>query len=90
MTLVQIANLYVEQKIANPGASAFRVGPLPFAVTDFALREFTGFLGGMDFGVRTQWPMPRTIGAAITVRCHAGDNIMYHKAVSLSQPAGRT
>lgn len=43
-------------------------------------------LGGMDFGVRAMWPLPRTIGAAVTVWSHAGDNIMYHKAISLSQP----
>ncbi len=42
-------------------------------------------LGGMDHGVRAQWPMPRTIGAAVTVWCHSGDNIMYHKALSLAQ-----
>ena len=35
MTLVQGANLYVEQKIANLGTNVFRVGRLPFAVTDF-------------------------------------------------------
>ena len=37
MTLVQGANLYVEQKIANLGTNVFRVGRLPFAVTDFTL-----------------------------------------------------
>ena len=37
MTLVQGANVYVEQKIANLGTNVFRVGRLPFAVTDFAL-----------------------------------------------------
>src|ERR1700682_505628 len=37
MTLVQGANLYVEQKIANLGTNVFRIGRLPFAVTDFAL-----------------------------------------------------
>lgn len=42
-------------------------------------------LGGMDYGVRAQWPVPRTIGAAVTVWCHAGDNVMYHKALSLAQ-----
>ena len=26
------------------------------------------------------------IGAAVTVWCHAGDNVMYHKALSLAQP----
>src|SRR6476646_454525 len=35
MTLVQGANLYVEQKIANLGTNVFRVGRVPFAVTDF-------------------------------------------------------
>ncbi len=35
MTLVQGANLYVEQKIANLGTNVFRVGRLPFAVIDF-------------------------------------------------------
>jgi putative ABC transport system permease protein len=35
MTLVQGANLYVEQKIANLGTNVFRVGRVPFVVTDF-------------------------------------------------------
>src|SRR3954449_13286989 len=37
MTLVQGANVYVEQKIANLGTNVFRIGRLPFAVTDFTL-----------------------------------------------------
>jgi putative ABC transport system permease protein len=37
MTLVQGANVYVEQKIANLGTNVFRIGRLPFAVTDFSL-----------------------------------------------------
>jgi len=37
MTLVQGANLYVEQKIANLGTNVFRIARLPFAVTDFTL-----------------------------------------------------
>jgi putative ABC transport system permease protein len=36
MTLVQGANVYVEQKIANLGTNVFRIGRLPFAVVDFA------------------------------------------------------
>src|ERR1044071_5715960 len=36
MTLVQGANRYVEQKIANLGTNVFRIGRLPFAVVDFA------------------------------------------------------
>lgn len=43
-------------------------------------------LGAMDAGIRCLWPGPRVIGAAVTVWCHAGDNVMYHKALSLAQP----
>jgi 4-hydroxy-4-methyl-2-oxoglutarate aldolase len=43
-------------------------------------------LGAMDAGIRCLWPGPRIIGAAVTVWCHAGDNVMYHKALSLAQP----
>ena len=35
MTLVQGANLYVEQKIANLGTNVFKIARTPFAVTDF-------------------------------------------------------
>jgi putative ABC transport system permease protein len=35
MTLVQGANIYVEQKIANLGTDVFRISRMPFAVTDF-------------------------------------------------------
>jgi putative ABC transport system permease protein len=37
MTLIQGANLYVEQKIANLGTNVFRIARLPFAVTDFTV-----------------------------------------------------
>src|SRR5579864_8738874 len=37
MTLVQGANLYVEQKIANLGTNVFRMARTPFAVTDFTV-----------------------------------------------------
>lgn len=43
-------------------------------------------LGAMDAGIRPIWPSPRIIGAAITVWCHSGDNLMLHKALSLAQP----
>jgi 4-hydroxy-4-methyl-2-oxoglutarate aldolase len=43
-------------------------------------------LGAMDAGIRCLWPGPRIIGAAVTVWCHAGDNVMYHKALSLARP----
>src|SRR3954465_14479237 len=35
MTLIQGANVYVEQKIANLGTNVFQVARTPFAVTDF-------------------------------------------------------
>src|SRR5580693_4892652 len=37
MTLVQGANLYVEQKIANLGTNVFRLSKTPFAVVDFTV-----------------------------------------------------
>jgi regulator of RNase E activity RraA len=43
-------------------------------------------LGAMDMGIRPIWPSPRIIGAALTVWCHAGDNLMMHKALSLAVP----
>ena len=36
MTLVQGANVYVEQKIRQPRHNVFRISRMPFAVTDFA------------------------------------------------------
>src|ERR1700726_3750691 len=35
MTIVQGANLYIEQKIANLGTNVFQIARTPFAVTDF-------------------------------------------------------
>jgi 4-hydroxy-4-methyl-2-oxoglutarate aldolase len=43
-------------------------------------------LGAMDVGIWPIWPSPRVIGAALTVWCHAGDNLMLHKAISLAMP----
>src|ERR1039458_6893471 len=43
-------------------------------------------LGAMDAGIRPVWPSPRIIGAALTVWCHTGDNLMLHKALSLAEP----
>src|ERR1700722_14241982 len=37
MTLVQGANRYVEQKIANLGTNVFRIARLPFVLTDFSV-----------------------------------------------------
>src|SRR5437764_10211174 len=35
MTIVQGANVYVEQKIANLGTNVFQIARTPFAVVDF-------------------------------------------------------
>jgi regulator of RNase E activity RraA len=43
-------------------------------------------LGAMDAGMRPVWPNARVIGAALTAWCHAGDNLMIHKALSLAAP----
>jgi 4-hydroxy-4-methyl-2-oxoglutarate aldolase len=43
-------------------------------------------LGAMDSGIRPVWHSHRVIGAALTVWCHAGDNLMIHKAISLARP----
>lgn len=43
-------------------------------------------LGAMDMGIKPIWPSSRVIGAALTVWCHSGDNLMLHKALSLAQP----
>jgi putative ABC transport system permease protein len=37
MTIVQGANLYIEQKVANLGTNVFQIGRMPFAVMDFKL-----------------------------------------------------
>jgi 4-hydroxy-4-methyl-2-oxoglutarate aldolase len=43
-------------------------------------------LGAMDVGIKPIWPSPPIIGPALTVWCHAGDNLMLHKALSLAVP----
>ncbi|HEV2988527.1 MAG TPA: hypothetical protein VG759_08800 [Candidatus Angelobacter sp.] len=43
-------------------------------------------LGAMDVGIKPVWPSPRIVGSALTVWCHAGDNLMLHKALSLAMP----
>jgi regulator of RNase E activity RraA len=43
-------------------------------------------LGAMEAAIRPIWRSPRVIGAALTVWCHSGDNLMLHKALSLAVP----
>jgi regulator of RNase E activity RraA len=41
----------------------------------------------MDMGIRPLWPsVPRVAGAAFTVRCPAGDNLMLHAAIHRAPP----
>ena len=80
-----------------PGKPGFRVRS-SWARPDAALLESFGAassaqvadcmsrLGAMDSGLRPIWPSPRIIGAALTVWCHSGDNLMLHKALSLARP----
>jgi len=80
-----------------PGKPGFRVNPTWSRPDATLLAAFGGAspaqvadcmsrLGAMDAGIRPVWPSPRIIGAAVTVWCHAGDNLMLHKALSLAQP----
>jgi 4-hydroxy-4-methyl-2-oxoglutarate aldolase len=43
-------------------------------------------LGAMDSGIKPVWLSPRVVGAALTVWCHSGDNLMLHKALSIAAP----
>lgn len=76
MTLVQGANLYVEQKIANLGTNVFRISRMPFAVTDFnvvlkALRNKKIFLDDVDAvaqGCRSCEYVGATASSPVSVR----------------------
>ena len=70
MTLVQGANTYVEQKIANLGTNVFRIARTPFAVTDFtvvtkALRNRYLYPDDMRALVR-DCPHCRLVGASLS------------------------
>src|SRR5580704_2448103 len=70
MTLVQGANLYVEQKIADLGTNVFRIARTPFAVTDFtvvtkALRNRYLYVEDME-ALAEQCTHCQEVGAALT------------------------
>lgn len=80
-----------------PGRPGFRVQPrwrrpdaallASFRTASSAqIADCMSRLGAMDSGIRRVWPSPRVIGAALTVWCHSGDNLMLHKALSLAAP----
>src|SRR6185437_10125370 len=80
-----------------PGKPGFRVRAAWPRPGEELLRAFDGAsasqiadgmsrLGAMDPGIRPVWHSPRVIGAAVTVWCHAGDNLMIHKGMSMTKP----
>src|SRR5256885_1899773 len=76
MTIVQGANLYVEQKIANLGTNVFQIARTPFAVTDFnvvikALRNKPIHMDDLQ-AVAHECSSCRAVGASAssTVRAH--------------------
>src|SRR6266508_4387276 len=75
MTLVQGANLYVEQKIANLGTNVFRIARTPFAVTDFtvivrALRNKHLMLEDLQ-AVRDSCAQCQNVGATVSTTVSA-------------------
>jgi regulator of RNase E activity RraA len=80
-----------------PGKPGFRVNadwrrPSPDLLAAFGeasaaqVADCMSRLGAMDAGIRPVWPNARIAGAALTAWCHAGDNLMIHKALSLAVP----
>ena len=80
-----------------PGKPGFRVNadwrrPCPDLLATFGeasaaqVADCMSRLGAMDAGIRPVWPNARIAGAALTAWCHAGDNLMIHKALSLAVP----
>src|ERR1700741_4111628 len=60
MTIVQGANVYVEQKIANLGTNVFQIARTPFAVTDFNVvikaLKFRKIEMDDDLPIAEHWP----------------------------------
>jgi regulator of RNase E activity RraA len=68
----------------DPDANDVALGAIPTTtLADILGREYV-----MDGGMRALWsPVPRVSGPAFTVRCPAGDNLMFHAAIYRA-PAG--
>lgn len=80
-----------------PGKVGFRVHPEWERPSSALLDTFKGAaspqvadsmmrLGAMDSGIRSIWCSPQIVGAALTVWCHSGDNLMLHKALTVARP----
>ncbi len=73
----------VVRKICRPAADVVQLlGELGVATVHEAL----GRKGLMRPYLRPLYPAARLAGPAVTVSCHAGDNLMIHAAVEVSQP----
>ncbi|MEW5866528.1 MAG: 4-carboxy-4-hydroxy-2-oxoadipate aldolase/oxaloacetate decarboxylase [Bacillota bacterium] len=66
--------------------------PDPECVAKFAglpsatIYEAAGKRGAMSSAIRPAYPGARLYGTAVTVRCHVGDNLMLHKAITVAGP----
>jgi regulator of RNase E activity RraA len=88
--------IFIEDKLSMTGKVGFRVRaqwarPEAAVLAAFGtassaqVADCMSRMGAMDAGIRPIWLSPRVIGAALTVWCHSGDNLMLHKALSLAQ-----
>lgn len=48
--------------------------------------EAAGKRGAMSSAIRPAYSGARLYGTAVTVRCHVGDNLMLHKAITVARP----
>ncbi|NJD01899.1 MAG: 4-carboxy-4-hydroxy-2-oxoadipate aldolase/oxaloacetate decarboxylase [Ruminiclostridium sp.] len=51
-----------------------------------ALHESMGKAGALSGGIKAVRPGARVWGSALTVQCRPGDNLLIHKALSISEP----
>ena len=51
-----------------------------------SINECMEVSGAFNHDFRPVWPGARAVGAALTVRARAGDNLIIHKAISMIKP----
>jgi 4-hydroxy-4-methyl-2-oxoglutarate aldolase len=56
------------------------------ALTPATLHEAQGRIGAIDSRIKPIYPGMRLCGPAVTVQCHAGDNLMLIAAIEVAQP----